>query len=329
MKDMNWKRYTWVAITVATIAGQCGAIAAPDDTLLLRLRFAGTKALMADTNAAYLTNYSALPQAKEFGAQIVAKVSALPAQWLAGKDTNRDLTPIRPVMTEWLANGFTLELHGDGQSVADFAIAAKADADTAKRWATAWDKATSRWSLSGKIKTRQANGWFLVAGSKTEAGAALEGMEKNLNAKAPEGPAMLQAELSSKLIPAPIRETTYGGFDRLTLAITAEDQNLKVRGKATYAHDLPPLGAPPVVPTNLVTESTVSFTMVREPGHWLDKDSVLRRFLPEPVPDVIWFWGGEGSPYQFFSAVPYKSREAFNTELGPKLVAGAQPIANF
>ena len=68
--------------------------------------------------------------------------------------------------------------------------------------------------------------------------------------------------------------------------------------------------------------------MVREPGAWLEPKSVLHRFLPNPVPDVAWFWGGESSPYQLFMAVPFAGRDEFNTNFGQTLLEQLQPLAN-
>jgi hypothetical protein len=84
-----------------------------------------------------------------------------------------------------------------------------------------------------------------------------------------------------------------------------------------------------VIPTNLVTEPTISFSLVREPGAWLDKASPLRRFLPNPLPDVAFFWGGQTSPYQLFFSLPFAGKDVFNNSYGPQLMKDLDPIIKF
>lgn len=186
------------------------------------------------------------------------------------------------------------------------------------------------WSVgAGRLMVKRFGDWFFVAGSKTDATTALAAIAKSVGGAGLEAGAVLQGELVSRLLPGPIQRSVYGGFDRLKLSVAPADQSLKIRGTATYDYDLPKLGPPPVIPTNLVTEPAISFTLVREPGAWLEPKSALRRFLPNPVPDVAFFWGGESSPYQLFLAMPFAGHDRFNTEFGPTLRDQLVPLAKF
>ena len=171
-------------------------------------------------------------------------------------------------------------------------------------------------------------GWrfLFVAGGKTTA-PTLAAIQKTVAGPGLETGSVLQAELASSLIPGPVQRSVYGGFERLKLSVTPANQSLKIRGSATYSYDLPKLGTPPVVPVDLVTETAVSFTLVREPGAWLEPNSVLRSFLPNPIPNATFFWGGQSSPYQFFMALPFTGRDEFNTHFGPVLQAQLLPIS--
>ena len=184
------------------------------------------------------------------------------------------------------------------------------------------------WSVgAGRLMVKRFGDWFFVAGSKTDATTALAAIAKSVGGAGLEAGAVLQGELVSSLLPGPIQRSVYGGFDRLKLSVAPADQSLKIRGTATYDYDLPKLGPPPVIPTNLVTEPAISFTLVREPGAWLEPKSALRRFLPNPVPDVAFFWGGESSPYQLSMAIPFAGRDSFNTNFGPALLDQLLPLA--
>lgn len=304
------------------------------DTLLLRVQFAGTTALMANTNAAYLTNFAALPETAALGTQLVARIASLPVRLVGSggqraegggrrtEDRGRK-AELEAVFGELLGAGFTLELRGTATGVTDFAVAAKGTDETLTRWEKIWQQAGSG------FLTARKNGHLCVAGGGTEAAVALAEIQKTIAGSGLEAGNVLQAELASSLVPGPIQRSVYGGFSRLKLSVAPSDQSLKIRGTAAYAQDLPKLGAPPVIPADLVTEPAISFTLVREPGAWLEAKSVLRRFLPDPVPDTAFFWGGESSPYQLVMIIPFAGREAFNGTFGPALVEQLQALAKF
>ena len=335
------------------------------DTLLFRVQFAGTTALLANTNAAYLTNFATLPETAALGTQIVAKVASLPGRLIGERahahtnvqhstfnaqlPTLKEPTPspsgggelangahgvtrpthgtaLQPLFSELLQDGFTLELRGNANGVTTYAVAAKATARLAPKWEAAWRSAGSN-----TVTVQKTSEWLFAAGGKTPTAtaAALAAIEKGSAGPGLEAGNVLEGELAATLIPGPIQRSVYGHFSKLKIAVTPADQTLKIRGTATYVQDLPKLGPPPVVPTNLVTEPAISFTMVREPGAWLEPNSVLRRFLPAPIPDAAFFWGGESSPYQLSMALPFPGRETFNTQFGPKLFDQLAPIAKF
>lgn len=286
------------------------------DNLLFRVQFAGTTALTANTNATYLTNFVHLPETAALGTQLVAQVSTLPARFLGIAPTNSKSKILQPLLADMLRAGFALELRGSASGVTEFALATKAT-NTAARWDDAWRDAGN-----GALSVRRTNGWTFVAGSKSNAVAALSalvGLQRTVTDLNLTAGNALQVELASSLGPGPIQRSVYGGFSRLKLSVTPADETLKIRGTATYAKDLPKLGPPPVVPADLVTEPAISFTMVREPGAWLEPNSSIRRFLPNPVPDTAFFWGSQSSPYQMFMAIPFAGRDRFNTNFGPLL----------
>lgn len=296
------------------------------DNLLFRVQFAGTTALTANTNATYLTNFVHLPETAALGTQLVAQVSTLPARFLGIAPTNSKSKILQPLLADMLRAGFALELRGSASGVTEFALATKAT-NTAARWDDAWRDAGN-----GALSVRRTNGWTFVAGSKSNAVAALSalaGLQRTVTDLNLTAGNALQVELASSLVPGPIQRSVYGGFSRLKLSVTPADETLKIRGTATYAQDLPKLGSAAVIPADLVTEPAISFTMVRQPGDWLEPKSVLRRFLPNPVPDVAFFWGCETSGYQLFAAVPFLEQGSFNTDFGPALVNQLKPLANF
>lgn len=299
-----------------------------DDNLLFRVQFAGMTTLLANTNAEYLTNFTALPESPAFATQVVARIATLPRRFFSGSTTNDHGHELKPVFADLFRRGFTLELRGTRGAVSEFALAAKADAETIKRWESAWNAAATNWPKTSKFAVQHVGDRLFIAGSKTDPTSALAAIQKSAGTELETG-AVLQGELASAFAPGPVQRSVYGGFERLKLTVTAADNTLKVRGAATYAHDLPKLGPPPVIPTNLVTEPTISFTLVRNPTHWLDIANPLRKFMPDPLPDVGFFWGGQTSPYQLFFALPFPSKDAFNNSFGPQLMSQLEPVIKF
>ncbi len=315
-----------------------------DTSLLLRVQFAGTTAWLANTNAAYLTNFSTLPETAALGTQIVAKIASLPGRLVgergagafprtngsANADGAHGVTrptteeALRPVFAEMMRSGFTLELRGTSNGVTDFAVAARENAALAAAWNEAWTNVGKE-----RVAVERRDGWLLAAGSKTTPANALGELRKTLAGPGLASSNVVEGELSSFLVPGPIQRSVYGGFDRFKLSASPVNQALRVHGTATYKDDLPKLGQAPSVPTNLVTETAVSFTLVRNPGAWLEPNSALHPFLPSPIPDTAFFWGGESSPYQLFMAMPSSGRDEFNTNFGPRLQARLTPVAKF
>ncbi len=310
---------------------------AGNDTLLLRVQFAGTTALMANTNAAYLTNLAALPETAALGTQLVIRVASLSTRLLFGAEkhpTSKQSTSskageqLRPVFTEMLRDGFTLELRGDCKGVTGMAMAAKASGQTAQRWNNALAGAAKHWfgtepvksatgegwtAGDGAVNFRHSRDWILLAISKTGSSAPLTAIEKTISNPDLETGNVLEGELASSLTPDAIRQSAYGGFTRLKISVTPAEQNLKIRGTASYAQDLPALGRPPSIPTTLFADPLSSFTVVRTPNAWLAPDSAWRRFVPNPIPEGLFFWGTFEAPFAFYAAMP--SPEGKKTDL--------------
>jgi len=336
----------------ATAAGV--ARPAGPDNLLFRVQFIGTAALATDTNAAYLTNFAALPETATLGTQIVSRASILPARLVNNrKGTLTNETPqsmdadgaqlLQPVFMEMMQEGFTLELFGDTQGVTAMALAAKSSPATARRWNTSFAGAAKVWfpsaeskSLSGEswtagdgtVRLQKRGDWTLFALSKSNATIPISAIEKTVTSSRLDTGSLLQAELASGIVPRPIQRSVYGGFSRFKFSLSALDQNLKIRGTATYTNDLPGLSANLTIPTNLVTETPISFTVVREPGAWLEPNSALRRILPRPVPHEMFFLGGASSPIQLSVITPFVGHDKFNSDFGPSLTNQLQPLAN-
>lgn len=332
---MRLKSLISIFAAVGTVAGSLTPANAAEtakpvtgDNLLLQMQFAGMTALMANTNAAYLTNFTGLAESPAFATQVVARAASLPGRFFSSTPTNNYGEKLQSAFAEMFRRGFTLELRGTQGKVTEFALAARADAETIKRWESAWAAAATNWSAASKLVVKHSGDRLFVAGSKTDPTGALAAIQKSAASELETGTVM-QGELASSLIPGPVQRTVYGGFDRLKITVTAVDQTLKIRGAATYSHDLPKLGPPPVIPTNLVTEPAISFSLVREPGAWLETTSPLRRLLPNPLPNVAFFWGGQTSPYQLFLALPFAGKDVFNNSFGPLLMKELDPIIKF
>jgi hypothetical protein len=342
------------AETASTNGAKASADAeAGDDDLLLRVHFIGTTALMANTNAAYLTNIAAMPETAALGRRIAERFASLPERLFQRGTRNAkratsnaslsstishqpSTNVLESLFADLLRDGFVMELCGDSYGVTSMAVRAKADQTKAEAWGKELAIASKNWLQENNLPKgenwQKGNGrvWFNYMDGWASFGMTTR-VAKHIQRVNPQGGvnegSILNVEISSKLLPKPVQRSMYGGFDHFSFTATPTHWGLKIRGKATYEYNLPAIQVEPVIPTNLITESIVSFTMVRRPEAWLEKDSPILKFLPQPAPDSIYFWGGESSPYQFFVAAPYPNREAFNTNYGPNLVAQLEPLA--
>ena len=295
------------------------AVTNDDSDLLLRVRFAGTAQLMADTNAPYLTNLAALSETAALGRRLVERFASLPGRLLAPGSTNDVLaTNLAPIFDDLLKHGFALELRGDSNGVQTMILAAPASALAPDPLQAAVMGFTN---VPNTVNS--SDGWT----TWTVGAAAPSASLSALRSPSLPAPPLLAVQMASTLLPNPVRESVYGGFDRFSFTAVLTQHGFKIRGQATYARDLPALSGPVTVPTNLVTEPVISFSMVRNPLSWLSPGNPLRNFLPEPFPDIAWFWGGESSPYQLFMAIPLADTNRFAAEIGPGLAEKLSPVA--
>jgi hypothetical protein len=293
-----------------------GAVTSDDSDLLLRARFSGTAVLLAGTRATYLTNIVALPETAALGKRLVERMAALPIRLLTPGSTNFILaTNLAPVFSNLLQQGFAVELRGDSNGVYSMILAAPNAAMVPAQLQGALGS-----NVSDRSSIYSTNGWTTwVVGARTNH------QPPTINHQLVP-PTVLAVDMASTLLPNPVRRGVYGGFKKLSFTAAPAEYGFEVRGTATYDKDLPALSGPVTVPTNLVTEPVASFSMVRNPAAWLEPDSPIRNFLPQPVPDIAWFWGGQ-SPYQIFFAVPLSETNQFETTLGARLATNLTQLA--
>lgn len=322
-----------IAIVGLVVGSRVSAItppvpSSPDDNLLLRVRFAGTAALIAKTNDASLANLIALPESLALAAHIVERTASLPPRFIGIADTNGLGKSVQPMFAEIFRQGFTLELRGSGGIVTEFAFSTEANEVTVKRWENALHTTATNLSAKARLVVNHSQNRVFVAGSKTDPSAALTAIQTAPKTDLEAG-TLIQGELNSSLTPPSIQRSIFGGFKRLKFTVSASDQSLNLCGVAEYPQNLPKLDLPVLLPTNFITAPPISFTLVREPYAWLDPSSPLKRFLPHSTPGAVFFWGGDSSPYQFFTAIPFSGKEDFNNNFGPALLNQLLPLAEF
>jgi len=341
------------AVTSADITARPGNRTGQEDAgLLMRVWFAGTKALMADTNAVYLTNITTLPETAALEKRILEKFTSLPGRLVSAKAEDKEKVAssaitnhpstnlLGPVFAELLRVGFVLELRGDSNGVASMSLAAKASPEVETRWSKALASAAGRWfetkpaplttghswtAGDGTVHFKSTNGWatWVILRQSSSNRSPLPAPRLST----PTSSCILEVEMASTLLPGPIRRSVYGGFERLHISVSPTNQTLKITGKASYKHDLPKLGTPPTIPTNLIFEADASFTMVRHPAAWLEPQSPLYRFLPDSMPEVVYFWSGRSSPFGMFMAMPFAGPEEFISHFGPQLRSNLAGVA--
>jgi hypothetical protein len=297
-----------------------------DSDLLMRVRFAGTTALMADTNAAYLTNIAALPETAALGKRIVERFASLPERLVqrGARSAERGTADERLASTindqpstnaleylfaDLVRVGFELELRGDSNGVISMLLGGKADRETTAKWNQALAAAAKDWFGEGilaksgnwsagqarmQVKAEQDSVVFRLSSQKNLQPSTFNFQPGNLTN-------VLEVELSSQLLPDPIQQSTYGRFTLFRFGVFPAEQSLKVRGVAIYTDDLPPIEDQVRVPTNIIPNGLASFSYIQHPKGWLQASSVLRRFLPQSD-EGLFFWGTDDAPFAFHAA---------------------------
>lgn len=335
-------------------------IAALPETAALRSRIVGRMAelvgrLVTSQSPPHLTLPSPLPEGAErentSGARSAERgmgtvsPTNTPATNLQPATFNlQPAEDLAPVLDEMLTRGFALELRGASNGVKSLALTANATTDIAARWDAALGKAAHNW-FAGAPETTNASGWsagsrrvvfthgegwagLAVSDStngsfKTISGELAQLASRGLQAKGGTNSPVMEVELASSLLPGPIQRSVYGSFTQLHLSVYPGDECLRIRGRASYTADLPRLSSSITVPTNLFTDTLISFTVVQNPDGWLEKNSAIRGLMPAPLPDSAFFWGGDMAPYQFFTALPFTGDTNYLPMMAAKINAFA------
>ena len=316
-----------------------------DHDLLLRVRFAGTAALMADTNAAYLTNIASLPETVALGQRIAERFASLPEMLVGphGGDKSARATmtsnPFERLLADLLREGFAFELRGDSNLVTSLELLGRRSEARTKEWeqiANYWfespiEKTQEGWMAGrGQMHVRETTNLVLVSLKRepviltssiallsTEHSQANDlpspGIGPSLRLIEPNEELVIQVRLHGSLLPGAVRRTQYGSFEHFDIETAVNESCLKIYGNLCFLSETPTLATPIEVPVNLLNETPISFTVLRNTTAWLTPGSFLRELLPTPIPEPAFFWGGDGSPFQFFAALPFETNlEAFN-----------------
>jgi hypothetical protein len=322
-----------------------------DSDLLMRVRFAGTTALMADTNAAYLTNIAALPETAALGKRIVERFASLPERLVqrgAGSaergtaDASLSSTindqpstnALESLFADLVRVGFELELRGDSNGVISMLLGGKADRETTAKWNQALAAAAKDWFGEGilaksgnwsagqarmQVKAEQDSVVFRLSSQKNLQPSTFNIQPGNLTN-------VLEVEMGFSLLPNMIQRSIFGGFTSFRFAVFPAEQSLKVRGMATYSNHLPLIEEPAKVPIRLISERLTSFSYVRNPRGWLQASSALRRFLPQ-TDEGLFFWGTDDAPFAFHAAS--RAKDAINPgEFVDAIAREIQSVAN-
>jgi len=338
------------------------AKAAPPPDLIARIHFAGAEQISADTNSTAFTNFFCSAEAQALREQTLNKLSHFPYTWFKSRlaaGANEGAKQLCPLLDDLLKSEWILEIRDTTNGAPESALAIRLNASRAQLWQEnlagvlqSWThlparKTSNGWLLKkdlppNLVRFVRAGNWVILSCGENELPLS-DGIVRRVLAEKRPAPVernfWLTVDLDwprlARWFP-PLQEFDFPGIE---LQFIGHDGDLWANGKFTLAQPLPPLEKWRM-PTNVIHQPFVSFTMVRGIGSWLERQSWARPFEIQPAPDQFFIWTLPQIPFQTFIATPVENatnaiRElgknlavAFNTRLQQLMLGSIQPATN-
>jgi hypothetical protein len=325
----------WVAVLVSvflapdlvaeTNQSSATPVPAPARTVL-QLRWAGKEALARDSNANYFLNLWNLPAAQALESATLSKLAAAP--WsLSGQTNGPSATTgpalLQPILSDLLRCESTFELRAATRREPSATLAIRLTDERAALWQTNLAEAIRL--RTGKIVDPEENGWtlkhneeagltlrrfgewLLLSGGKFDptsearvletARSPLEDDSTNLWLRA-----VLDLAYAAELnnLPADKRDR----LPKATFTLHGEGEYVRTLGEMVFPKPLELKLQPGTVPTNLIHEPLISFSVLQGFEPWLRLVPVAKRIPAELWPRKLYLWALSTFPVHTFVAIP-------------------------
>ena len=341
-----------VRVSVRNPDGQEAALAGafefqpPQPDTLLRLHFAGRRAVEADTNGAALKALLALPESRALFNQTLDKLARAPYARLQprlGAQTNDCAPLLRPLLEDMVRSEWLLEVRGLSNQPPEWALAVQLPVERAALWRTNLATIVTTWTgLAVQPATAAGReGWSLQkhdppnrVGLAVTGDWVLVGVGQDALLKLDEWAGHItatgrpDAPLSNQWLHCRVDWPRLTGLPnwlaalrlpRTELTAVGNGANLQTRVELVFPQPHGWQAEPWLIPTNLVREPLVSFTAVQGLGRWLKPAADWLGLSPEATPNQACFWALAEIPFQTFVAVPVSDATNVMARLCEKL----------
>ncbi len=308
------------------------------DDLVLRAHFIGSEQLSKDKSAPALNEVWKLKSSADLRNHALDRFAGLPFFWLSNalpKGASNQSALFRPLLDDALAWESFVEWHASA-----FSLATKLPDSRAKDWDNNLRRAIANWKLGtpSPLSHPGANGWEL-----TRAGASLfrfarvgdwtavtigpgaTSVESNAFARIKQLPGKSSGawlEGDANLAQWRGRLSVLDGFNDLPTA------HFSLSNRADFVRTLVHLDFPKPhqwktepwqMPTNLMWDPLMDFTVARGIGGVLEKLPVFSKLGWDPAPSQICGWGIRDFPFQVNYAFPARNVNRHLNNIAPRL----------
>jgi len=281
---------------------------APADQPILRVHWAGIKALRADTNATHLLSIWDMPETARLREQTLDKLAL--ASWRlleAGGSTNDALRLLRPLLDHIIEEECYFEMHSNNPALG-FVFAIRLDDEKATIWDTnlaqiiesqgdaTLSRSSSGWTVSSKrlptsIQMIRSGGWMALSGGlQTEQVPNLGWAGQSAT-----GPLLVVEFDSTRLLST---RDLLGG----RIQIGCSNDSVRTTGSLRFRQHMFDVLPAWKLPTGILDGALTSFTALRGVESGLTE--LMKSLGAQTVAGQVFLWSLEGSLTQTYGAIP-------------------------
>lgn len=325
--------------------GSTNAVAAsvPQSETIFRLRWLGTRRLLAETNAAGFATLWNLPETGQVQTQTLDRLAlfltgATDFTNVAGAVTATNISPWRPILDDLMSEESYWEIQQVRGKPGNLALAIRLSDERAKVWqasltkllgamapaASSGDTNAGQWQLTNwpgglangmaaprTLELSRAGAWTVVglaAGSNTLTRQFAGRVEaQTLPAYLGGTNFWIKADLNATRIDEAMALgwKLPADLPAASLDVIGDGDGVRSHAQLDFPKSLPDKLEPWNIPTNIVHDPLNSFTAMRGVGSWLSSLELWKSLGVGPAPDQLYFWSQSGLPFIGYCAAPF------------------------
>ncbi len=323
-------------------------VAKPRWDTLFSVHFAGSRQILAETNAATLRSFLELPETAVLGTNVVGKITAVMAGFVAAPaQIEESKERVSPLVQDLIGHEFWLTLRRPQGGHSEWTCAVLLDSEKLPVWRTnAWQMLASMGSDSNVVHNHTApgsNGFEVVLSNRTVRVAsvgnwflcgvgaeALPGFAEVVSATLSTGRPLpsaadywVRSELDMEMLKGEKNLIMGAPLSKISLAISGHNGRMTTTGSFVFREE-PKLRLETWrIPTNAVHDPLVSFTASQGFDTWAH---VLFPSTNVTLPEVssqLFVWAREDMPFMTLAATPVSDATNALLSLSSALVSSA------